>query len=173
MTPGGRSGSAVRSRRIAVTLLGLGSLVVAIGAGAESWGGLTPGQTTRPEVERLYGRPSRERTMVEEGRTVTEWTYAGERAPHGMERVVVAYGDLVGGRFVPDVVRAVTLYPKPRVFSFRAIMNGWGKPDAIGTEEATGRQALHYRTQGLFIILDKSESWAEVLVFGPRLAGGS
>lgn len=170
----GRSAASGRRVMVAASLfLGLATLALASGARAESWGGITPGQTARPEVERLYGRPSRERTMVEEGRTVSEWTYAGERAPQGMERVVISYGDLIGGRFVPDVVRAVTLYPKPRVFTFRAIMNGWGKPDAIGTEEATGRPALHYRTQGLFIILDKTESWAEVLVFGPRLPSGS
>jgi hypothetical protein len=141
--------------------------------GAENWGGLTPGETMRPGLETLYGRPSRERMLVEEGQTVAEWTYAGERAPKGLERMVISFGLAVGGRFVPDVVRSITLYPKPHVFALRAISSGWGRPDAIGTEEATGRPTFEYRTRGLFIILDKTGSWAEFLLFGPRLPAGS
>jgi hypothetical protein len=145
-------------------------LAAAGDVGAEAWGGVTPGETTRAGVERLFGRPSRERTLVEEGRTAAESTYAAERAPGGMERMVVSYGLMVGGRFVPDVVRAVTLYPKPRAFSLRAITNGWGTPDAIGTEEATGRPSFQYREKGLLIILDKSGAWAELMLFAPRQA---
>jgi hypothetical protein len=153
--------------------LALATLTLASMAGAESWGGLTPGQSGRADVERLFGRPSRERTLVEEGRTVAEWTYAAERAPRGMERMVISFGFLVGERFAADVVRAVALYPKPRVFTFRAITNGWGMPEAIGTEEATGRPSFHYRTEGLLIILDKTGSWAELMLFGPRRADAS
>jgi hypothetical protein len=156
------------SRRLALALV---MLAAAGDVGAESWGGVTPGETARAGVETLFGRPSRERTLVEEGRTVSEWTYAAERAPRGMERMVVSFGVLVGGRFAPDVVRAVTLYPKPHVFSLRTITSGWGPPDAVGTEEATGRPAFHYRARGLLIILDKTESWAEFLLFGPRQPG--
>jgi hypothetical protein len=140
--------------------------------GAESWGGLTPGETTRAGVERLYGRPSRERTLVEEGQTSAEWTYAAERAPRGLDRMVISFGLLAGGRFSPDVVRAVALYPRPRVFSMPVVTSGWGTPDAIGTEEATGRPSFHYRARGLLIIFDKTQSWAEFLLFGPRQAGG-
>jgi hypothetical protein len=169
-----RPGSPDSGRRGAAALrlaLWVGVLAVAGDVGAESWGGLTPGETARAGVETLFGRPSRERTLVEEGRTVSEWTYAVERAPQGLERMVVSFGLLVRGRFAPDVVRAVALYPKPHVFSLRAIMNGWGPPDAIGTEEATGRPAFHYRPRGLFVILDKTGSWAELLLFGPAQAG--
>jgi hypothetical protein len=153
--------------------LACATLALASTAGAESWGGLTPGQSGRADVERLFGRPSRERTLVEEGRTVSEWTYAAERAPQGMERMVISFGFLVKERFAPDVVRAVALYPKPRVFTFRAITNGWGMPEAIGTEEATGRPSFHYRNEGLLIILDKTGSWAELMLFGPRQADAS
>jgi hypothetical protein len=149
-----------------------GGLVVAGDVGAESWGGVTPGETTRAGVETLFGRASRERALVEEGRTVPEWTYAAERAPQGLERMVVSFGLLGGGRFTPDVVRSVALYPKPRVFSLRAITNGWGPPDAIGTEEATGRPSFHYRTRGLLIILDRTGAWAEFMLFGPIQPGG-
>lgn len=152
---------------MAALLVGAGDL------GAESWGGLTPGETTRADVERLYGRPSRERSTVEESRTVAEWTYAGERAPQGLERMVISFGLEAGGRFAPDVVRSLALHPKPHVFSFRAVSNGWGPPDAVGTEESTGRPSFHYRKQGLLIIFDKTGSWAELLLFGPKQAAGS
>jgi hypothetical protein len=110
---------------------------------------------------------------VEEGRTVAEWTYIAERAPRGFERMIVSYGVLSGGRFAPDVVRSVVLYPKAHVFSLRSISNGWGPPEAVGTEEATGRPSFHYRTRGLLIIFDKSGEWAEFMLFGPRLPAGS
>lgn len=154
--------------------LAAGALVAGVDAGAESWGGLTPGETVRAGVETLYGQPSRERTVVEEGRTAAEWTYAGERAPRGLERMVVTFGIGSGAQFTPDVVRSVTLYPKPHVFSLRVISNGWGPPDAVGTEEATGRPSFHYRARGLLVIFDKTGAWAEFLLFGPRPpAGGS
>jgi hypothetical protein len=146
-------------------------LALAGDLGAESWGGLTPGETARAGVEALFGRPSRERTLVEEGQTVSEWTYAAERAPQGLERMVVSFGLLARGRFAPDLVRALTLYPKPHVFSLRAITNGWGSPEAIGTEEATGRPAFHYRTRGLLVVLDRTGSWAELMLFGPAQRG--
>jgi hypothetical protein len=151
--------------------LGLVLTVAVLGAAgdaaAETWGGLTPGETLRGGVESLYGKPSRERSLVEEGRTVAEWTYAGDRAPRGLERMVVNYGLASGATFNPDVVRAIVLYAKPHVFSMRSISDGWGPPDAVGTEESTGRPSFHYRTRGLLIIFDKSGSWAEVLLFGP------
>lgn len=174
MTRPGREGARIRGRAHPALGLGLAAVVFAAagGLGAETWGGLTPGETTRPGVEKLYGRPSRERSLVEEGRTVAEWTYAGERSPQGLERMVVSFGLMAGGRFAPDVVRSVVLYPKPHVFSLRAISNGWGPPDAVGTEEATGRPSFHYRTQGLFIILDKAGGWAELMLFAPRQAAG-
>jgi hypothetical protein len=150
-----------------------GALAGGRGVGAESWGDLTPGETRRAGVEALYGRPSRERSFVEEGQTVAEWTYAGERAPRGLERMIVAFGLMAGGRFVPDVVRSVALYPKPRIFSLRAISNGWGPPEAVGTEEASGRPSFHYRTRGLLIIFDKTGAWAEFMLFGPRQPGGT
>lgn len=137
-------------------------------AGAETWGGLVPGETTRREVEAQYGRPTRERMVVEDGRTVPEWTYAGERAPRGLDRMVVSFGFIRPEGFTADVVRGVTIYPKPRVFTLQAIANGWGMPDAIGTDEQTGRPAFRYDARGLLIVLDRSGSWAEILLFAPK-----
>jgi hypothetical protein len=175
MTRSRRIGASRGSRPVRALALALavGVLAGAPDVGAESWGGLTPGETLRARVEALYGRPSRERALVEEGRTVAEWTYAGERAPRGLERMVVAFGFMAGGRFAPDIVRSVALYPKPHVFSLRAISSGWGPPDAVGTEEATGRPSFHYRTLGLLVIFDKTGAWAEFLLFGPRQPSGS
>jgi len=165
------------SRRALLRGLGAAALagVAPRSASAEAWGGITPGESTRRDVEALYGRPSRERNVVEEERAVVEWTYAGELAPRGIERMVVSYG-LIGkdGRFLPDLVRSVALYPRPHIFSKQAIVNGWGQPDGIGTEEATGRPSLHYRNRGLLIILDRTGEWAEFLLCGPRaLRAGS
>lgn len=148
--------------------IALVALALAGPADAANWGGITPGETTRQEVEARYGRPSRERTVTEEGRSAAEWTYAGEQAPRGLERMIVSFGLLRPQGFVPDVVRSLTLYPKPRVFSLDVITSGWGVPDAVGTEQATGRSALRYDAKGLLILLDRRGQWAEVLVLAPE-----
>lgn len=149
---------------LSILLLALG---LAGPAGAESWGGITPGETTRPDVEARYGRPSRERMVTEEGRTAAEWTYVGERAPRGLDRMIVSFGLVRPQGFVADVVRGLTLHPKPRVFTLRAITNGWGVPDAVGTEQATRRSVLRYDAKGLLIVFDPTGQWAEVLLFAP------
>jgi hypothetical protein len=156
----------VRRIRIGVALAGL-LLAAAAPALAASWGGITPGETVRRDVEARYGAPSRTQTVTEEGRTSVEWTYAGDRAPGGVERMVVSFGLLRGTAFVPDVVRALTLYPKPGVFRVGALASGWGKPEAIGSDDQTGRSAFRYDSQGLLVILDKTGQWAEVMVFAP------
>ena len=155
--------------RRTVIRLGLACLLLAAGAPAlaASWGGVTPGETLRRDVEARYGAPTRTQNVTEEGRTSVEWTYAGERAPQGMERMVVSYGLLRGTTFVPDVVRSLTLYPKPGVFRVQAISAGWGRPEGIGTDQQTGRSALRFDAQGLFVILDKTGQWAETMVFAP------
>jgi hypothetical protein len=164
MTPSpGGAGS-----RIAGVALGLAVLAGAVLAGAASWGGITPGETPRRDVQARYGPPSRERMVTEDGRTAAEWTYAGEQAPRGMERMVVSFGLLRGASFVPDMVRALTLYPRPGVFRLAQITAGWGKPDAIGTDQQTGRPAFRYDAKGLLVIFDRRGEWAELLVFAPE-----
>ena len=135
--------------------------------GAESWGGIVPGETSRRALEAVYGRPSRERSVVEEGRTVAEWTYAGDRAPRGLDRMVVSFGMLGSAGFSADVVRSVAIYPRPRVFNVSAIATGWGTPDAVGTEEQSGRPALRFDRLGLFIVMDRNGEYAEMLLFAP------
>jgi hypothetical protein len=155
--------------RRAVIGLGLACLLLAAGvpALAASWGGITPGESLRRDVESRYGAPSRTQSVTEEGRTSVEWTYSGERAPQGSERMVVSFGLLRGATFVPDVVRALTLYPKPGVFRVPTLSAGWGKPEGIGTDRQTGRSALRYDAQGLLVILDRTGQWAETMIFAP------
>jgi hypothetical protein len=150
--------------RIGVTCL---LLAAGVPAEAANWGGITPGESLRRDVEARYGAPSRTQTVTEEGRTSVEWTYAGDRAPKGLERMVVSFGLLRGTAFVPDVVRSLTLFPKPGVFRVPSLSAGWGKPEAIGSDERTGRSAFRYDSQGLLVILDRTGQWAETMVFAP------
>lgn len=157
-----------RARPVLVALVVL--VALAGTAAAASWGGITPGESTRRDVEARYGRPSRERQVTEGSLVGSEWTYAGDRAPAGLAQMVVGFG-LVGPRgFAPDVVRGLTLTPKPRVFPLLMLTNGWGKPDGIGTDEQTGRPALRWDAEGLLVVLDKTGQYAEVMVFAPRSA---
>jgi hypothetical protein len=155
-------------RRIWIGMTLTWILLVGGPALAANWGGITPGETMRRDVEARYGAPSRTQTVTEEGRNSVEWTYVGDRAPRGLERMVVTYGLLRGSSFVPDVVRALTLYPKPGVFRVQQLSTGWGKPEAIGSDERTGRSAMRYDAQGLLVILDKTGQWAETMVFAPQ-----
>jgi len=156
------------ARGLAGAALAAALLTWAVLAGATGWGGITPGETMRRDVEARFGKPSGERTIAEEGRTAVEWTYAGDTAPRGLERMVVGFGLLKSGLFQPDVVRVLTLYPRPGVFPARIIAEGWGKPDAIGTDEQTGRPALRYDAKGLLVIMNKSGESAEIMVFAPE-----
>jgi hypothetical protein len=149
----------------------LALVAVAGPAGAATWGGLTPGESTRRDVEARYGRPSRERQVSEGALVGSEWTYAGDRAPAGLSQMVVGFG-LIGPRgFAADVVRGVTLTPKPHVFPVPMLTSGWGKPDAIGTDEQSGRPVLRWENEGLLVLLDRSGQYAELMVFGPKSAG--
>jgi hypothetical protein len=105
--------------------------------------------------------------VVEEGRTASEWTYMGDRAPTGLDRMVVSFGLLGPGGFAPDMVRALVLYPKPRLYSLGTITQGWGTPDAVGSDEQTGQVAFRYDRHGVLILLDRTESWAEMILFAP------
>lgn len=143
-------------------------LLAATAVSAAGWGGITPGETRQRDVEARYGRPSRERSVTEGGLTGAEWTYVGDRAPRGLERMVVGFGLVRPTGFVPDLVRALTLYPKPHVFSVAKLTEGWGKPDAIGTDEQTKRSVLRYDAEAILVFLDRSGEWAEVMVFAPE-----
>ena len=167
------SSSVVRPRaaRVSAPALVLVALLVLAGvAGAAGWGGITPGESTRRDVEARYGRPTQERAVTEGGLTGSEWTYGGAQAPAGLDRLVVGFGLLRRGTFVPELVRVVMLYPKPRVFTVPELIAGWGKPDGIGTDQQSGRSILRWEARGILAALDQKEEFAEVLVFAPEQA---
>jgi hypothetical protein len=151
-------------RRVGAWLVALVLLSV-VSAEAASWGGITPGTTRRADVERRYGRPTEERQVTEGGLIGAEWTYAGTRAPAGLDRMVIGLGLVGPSGFVPDLVRMLVLYPKPRVFTVGELVTGWGKPDGIGTDERTGRSLLRWEGAGIVAYLDASGEYAEVLIF--------
>ncbi len=139
-------------------------------ASAADWGGIQPGVSTSQDVEALYGPPVTRHTVVEEGHSAPEWTYTGTRAPRGVDRLVVSFGLMGSSGFRGDLVRAVTLYSKPRIFTVEGITSAWGKPDAIGTNEKTGQTLFRYDTKGLLVVMHKSGEWVEVLLFTPPVA---
>lgn len=149
---------------------GLLVLLLASLAAAAAWGGITPGETVRRDVEARYGRPTRERQVTEGALVGAELTYSGDRAPPGLERMVVGLGLIRPSGFAPDLVRSLTLYPKPGIFPLLAITNGWGKPDSIGTDEQSGRPALRWNRKAMLVVLDRGGQYAEVIVFGPEEA---
>jgi len=158
------------TRRRALGLLLLVGLALGPGglrrARAAGLGRITPGESTRRDVEAEYGKPSRDAAVVQEGRTVAEWTYAADRAPKGFTRMVVAFGLFREGQFRPDLVRAVTFYPEAGVFTLAALTNGWGEPVATATDASTGRTILRY-DGGPLVALDRTGRWAEVMTFPP------
>lgn len=159
--------ASVAAQRILGALLIIGVALGAAGhAGAAGWGRVVPGDTTRRDVETIYGKPSREGSVVEDGRTGSEWTYLSDRCPQGVNRMVVAYGLIRNGQFVPDLVRALTLYPDAGVFTEAALSNGWGEPVQTGTDDSSGRALLRY-AEGLWVALDRTGRYAEVMTFAP------
>jgi hypothetical protein len=133
---------------------------------AAGWAQIVPGESKRRDVEAAYGKPSRDRTVVEEGRTVGEWTYLSDKCPKGVNRMVIAWGLIVDGQFVADVVRALTVYPDAGAFSESALRNGWGEPVRRGIDDTTGRTLLGF-SEGLIVALDRTGSYAEVMLFAP------
>jgi hypothetical protein len=145
-------------------------LLIATAVSAAGWGGITPGETLRREVEARYGRPSRERTVTEGNLTGSEWLYSGDRAPRGLERMVVGFGLVRPQGFAPDVVRSLVLFPKPNVFPVATITDGFGLPDAVGSDDEQNRPLFRYDTRAIVVILNRTGEWAETIVFAPEAA---
>jgi hypothetical protein len=150
---------------------GAGALLVWLAlagpAASADWGGIQPGLSTRQNVETLYGRPSWERTVVEEKRNLLEWTYAGERAPRGVTRMVVSFGLNGASGFRDELVRALQIYPAPGAYTIGNITAAWGKPEAIGTNQETGQVMFRYNAQGLLVVMNRRGDSVEVMLFVP------
>jgi len=131
-------------------------------AAAAEWGGITPGLSTRESVRERYGTPSREARKTQEGYETIQWVYEGARAPVGMKRMVVDFGLLAPQGYRPTVVRSMMLEPKPGVFRRGIVIDGWGTPDRIGTEQ---EQEVFYYASGLVVYFAKGGADAVTMLF--------
>jgi len=150
------------SRRLAGLLLCL--VLIPAALPAAEWGGVTPGQSTQDDVRRLFGPPTRERSLREQGYETLEWTYEGKEAPEGLVKLEVQFGLLGPEGFKPTTVRVLALYPKANRFPLVSLRVGWGTPSQQGTDSKTGRPTLIW-DEGLVVFLDQEGRWAEEMHF--------
>lgn len=138
------------------------ALALPTGAGAASWGGIEPGDTTLEQVRERYGAPSKETKQKVENYDTTTWTYEGPKAPAGINRMVVDFGLLKPDGYKPNVVRVFVLEPRPSIFAVQTVIDGWGRPSAAGDQG--GYPTMLYEA-GLVVIFDKQTLWAESMTF--------
>ena len=131
-------------------------------AGAASWGGIEPGDTTLEQVRERYGAPSKETKQKVENYDTRTWIYEGPKAPVGMNRMVVDFGILKPDGFKPNIVRVFVLEPRPSIFAVQTVIDGWGLPSAAGDQG--GFPTLLYEA-GLVVVLDKQTLWAQSMTF--------
>ena len=141
-------------------------------AHAEEWGGIIPGKTVKFQVRERFGPPSREVAKQVEGYNTTEWFYEQAKAPQGIREMHVQFGLLTPQGFNANMVRALTLTPRPGVFTRAHILTGWGRPDQVGSEQEKGQRIFVYKS-GLVVIFDKSDQLAETLLFTPPQPGAT
>ncbi len=142
-------------------------LIVPVAAPAADWGGIEPGVTTLDRVKERYGPPSQETRPKVEGYDTVQWVYEGDRAPAGLVRMTVDFGLLTPSGYKPAVVRLLKLEPKPLIFGRNTVIQGWGLPDGMGTQE--GVLTFFYK-EGLFVIFDKEKANAVTMIFSlPQL----
>ena len=151
----------MRAIRLIAAVLGV-ALALPAGAGAASWGGIEPGDTTLEQVQERFGPPSKETKQKLENYDTTTWIYEGPKAPGGMNRMVVDFGILKPDGFKPNVVRVFVLEPKPNIFAAQTVIDGWGVPSAAGDQG--GFPSMLYDA-GLVVVFDKQTLWAESMTF--------
>jgi hypothetical protein len=144
-----------------VLLLAL--LLVAWPAAASEWGGVEPGVTTLEDVRTRYGQPSKETRAKVEGYDTIQWLYEAERAPAGMLKMTVDIGLLVQSTYKPNVVRLLTLQPKPGIFGKETVVSGWGIPDGLG-DNPDGTISMFWK-DGLIVTLDKQNENSILMIF--------
>ncbi len=152
------SGRAILRGALALALV----LGAPAGVQAESWGGITPGTSTIDDLRGRYGPPSKELREKLEGYDTTQWVYEGVKAPSGVTRLTVHFGLLGPGGYRPEVVRDFVVVPHRRVFSRVAVLDGWGRPDRVGTDE--GRTFFFYSV-GLVVYFDDAGEDARSMYF--------
>ena len=151
----------MRAIRLIAAVLGF-ALALPAGAGAASWGGIEPGDTTLEQVRERFGAPSKETKQKVETYDTTTWIYEGPKAPGGISRMVVDFGILKPDGFKPNIVRVFVLEPKPNIFAVQTVIDGWGLPSAAGDQG--GLPSMLYDV-GLVVVFDKQTLWAESMTF--------
>jgi hypothetical protein len=151
----------MRAIRLIVVVLAL-ALALPAAAGAASWGGIEPGDTTLEQVRERYGAPSKETKQKVESYDTTTWIYEGPKAPGGIKRMVVEFGLLKPDGFKPNVVRVFVLEPRPSIFAVQTVIDGWGLPSVAGDQG--GFPTMLYEA-GLLVVFDKQTLWADSMTF--------
>jgi hypothetical protein len=138
---------------------------VAPRAHALEWGSINPGVTAMDAVRARHGEPTRTSTEKVDNYDAAQWVYEGERAPVGMERMVVDFGLLTPQGYRPQIVRSVLLHPRPGAFTRQVVVQGWGPPTAVGVQ--SGAPAYLYE-DGLFVVFDEAGWDVLTMLFTPR-----
>jgi hypothetical protein len=132
-------------------------------AAASDWGGIVPGVTTVDQVRDRHGEPSAETRPKIEGYDTRQWVYEGAQAPVGIKRMTVDFGFVAGALYKPNVVRLLTLEPKPLMFGKNTVIQGWGVPDGIA-DRKDGGSTLVWK-DGLIVTLDKEDKDSVSMIF--------
>lgn len=152
--------------RLAAALLALLLLVSALPARAADWGGIVPGTTLLEQVRTYWGPPSRATTQKVDGYDATQWVYEDRRAPAGLQRMTVDFGLLVQGAYRRELVRAVTLEPKPGMFNIDIVLQGWGYPQR---ESPAGQPIALIYDAGLVVYFAEDGRNVTSMIFTPAL----
>jgi hypothetical protein len=139
-------------------------LAFAMSASAEEWGGIEPGVTTIEQVRTRYGAPSKETRAKMEGYDTTEWVYEDTRAPGGIQKMTVDFGLLTPQGYKPALARVLRLQPKSKVFGRATVIEAFGVPDGMTTEND---QDIFFYQSGLIVTFNKEGDEAVLLSFTP------
>ena len=129
---------------------------------AADWGGIVPAVTSAEAVRERYGPPTTEVKRKVDNYDTFEWTYEGQQAPPGFNRMAVEFGILLPGGYSATTVRVLRLDPRPRLFSKDTVVTGWGEPDRATTQN--DRDVFFYRS-GLVVTFDQEGVDATSLFF--------
>jgi hypothetical protein len=152
--------------RTAIALVALVVVLAAVPARAADWGGVVPGTSVLESVRTLFGPPSRATTQKVDKYDATQWVYEDKRAPSGMRRMVVDFGLLVGTNYLRDVVRSITLEPKPNMFNVDIVLQGWGYPQR---ESPPGQPIALVYDIGLLVYFAEDGRTVTSMIFTPPL----
>ena len=133
-------------------------------AHAAEWNAIRPGVSTQDDVRTQFGQPTRVTSQKVEGYDTGQWLYEGAQAPRGATKLTVDFGILTPQGYKAQVVRVMSLQPKPGIFTRQAVLTAWGQPD--GTKTENGVPSVLYEA-GLIVTFDKEGNDATNLIFTP------